>query len=70
MPNNSRGERTSVLGQYLPKFVKPMEALDRSVKRDVLDAATPELRQLLGVELRYPELLEEADAGNAEGRSA
>ena len=47
-----------------------MEALDRSVKRDVLDAATPELRQLLGVELRYPELLEEADAGNAEGRSA
>ena len=37
MPNNSSGERTSVLGQYLPKFVKPMEALDRSVKADVLD---------------------------------
>ena len=40
MPNNSSGERTSVLGQYLPKFVKPMEALDRSVKADVLEAAT------------------------------
>ena len=70
MPNNSSGERTSVLGQYLPKFVKPMEALDQSVARDVLAAATPELRQLLGVDLRYPELLEDADAGNAEGRTA
>ena len=47
-----------------------MEALDQSVKPDVRDAATPELRQLLGVELRYPELLEDADAGNAEGRTA
>ena len=70
MPNNSKGERTSVLGQYLPKFVKPMEALDQSVAPDVLAAATPELRQLLGVDLRYPELLEEAEAGNAEGKSA
>ena len=70
MPNNSAGERTSVLGQYLPKFVKPMEALDQSVRTDVLNAATPELRQLLGVDLRYPELLEDTEAGNAEGRSA
>ena len=70
MPNNSSGERTSVLGQYLPKFVKPMEALDRSVNAEVRDAATPELRQLLGVDLRYPELLEETAAGNAEGSKA
>jgi len=70
MPNNSSGERTSVLGQYLPKFVKPMEALDQSVNAEVRDAATPELRQLLGVDLRYPELLEESAAGNAEGRKA
>ena len=47
-----------------------MEALDQSVAPDVLAAATPELRQLLGVDLRYPELLEDADAGNAEGRTA
>ena len=70
MPNNSSGERTSVLGQYLPKFVKPMEALDRSIHEDVLGAASPELRQLLGVDLRYPELLEDTEAGNAEGREA
>ena len=70
MPNNSQGERTSILGPYLPKFVKPMEALDQSVAPAVRDAATPELRQLLGIDLRYPELLEDTDAGNAEGRSA
>ena len=70
MPNNSAGERTSVLGQYLTKFVKPMETLDHSVRTDVLNAATPELRQLMGFALRYPELLEDTEAGNAEGRSA
>jgi len=70
MPNQSKGERTSVLGQYLPKFVKPMEALDQSVDAKVRDSASPALRQLLGVDLRYPELLEEAEAGNAEGRTA
>ena len=68
MPNNSAADRTSVLGQYLPKFVKPMEDLKRSVTPDVVANATPELRQLLGLELRYPELLEEAESGNAEGR--
>ncbi len=70
MPNNSSGERTSVLGQYLPKFVKPMEALGQSVAPAVRDAATPELHQLLGLDLRYPELLEDSEAGNAEGRKA
>ena len=70
MPNNSSGERTSVLGQYLPKFVKPMEALDQSVAPVVRDAATPELHQLLGLDLRYPELLEDSEAANAEGRKA
>ena len=70
MQNNSSGERTSVLGQYLPKFVKPMEALDQSVAPAVRDAATPELHQLLGLDLRYPELLEDSEAGNAEGRKA
>ena len=70
MPNNSDGERTSVLGQYLPKFVKPMEDLKRGVATHVVEAASPALHQLLGTNLRYPEFLEEAAAGNAEGKSA
>ena len=43
MPNNSDGERTSVLGQYLPKFVKPMEDLKRGVATHVVEAASPAL---------------------------
>ena len=70
MPNNSDSERTSILGQYLPKFVKPMENLLESVNPDIQASATPALRQLLGSDLRYPELLEDAEVGNAEGRSA
>jgi len=70
MPNNSDAERTSILGQYLPKFVKPMENLLESVHPDIQANASPALRQLLGIDLRYPELLEDADVGNAEGRSA
>ena len=68
MPNNSNEERTSILGQYLPKFVKPMEDLGRSVNPEIIASATPELRQLLGIDLRYPELLEDAETGNAEGQ--
>ena len=69
MPNDSSSERTSILGQYLPKFVKPMEALDRSIDPQVRDTASPELRQLLGLDLRYPELLEESAPTNTEGRT-
>lgn len=70
MPNNSQADRTSILGQYLPKFVKPMEDLKASVNADIATSGTPALKQLLGLDLRYPELLEDADAGNAEGRNA
>ena len=69
MPNNSQAVRSSILGQYLPKFVKPMEALDASVNEEVKRGASPRLRQLLGLDLRYPEKLHEArGAGNTEGR--
>ena len=69
MPNHSEADRTSVLGQYLPKFVKPMEDFKAAIHPDVATNASPDLRQLLGLDLRYPELLEEADSGNAEGRN-
>jgi hypothetical protein len=47
-----------------------MENLLESVNPDIQASATPALRQLLGSDLRYPELLEDAEVGNAEGRSA
>lgn len=67
MPNESDDDRTGVLIEYLPKFVRPLE--DHSVVRDeVIERATPMLRQLLGVGYPYPQVLDEAEAGNAEGR--
>jgi hypothetical protein len=45
-----------------------MEDLGRSVNPEIIASATPELRQLLGIDLRYPELLEDAETGNAEGQ--
>jgi ectoine hydroxylase-related dioxygenase (phytanoyl-CoA dioxygenase family) len=67
MPNESDGDRIGVLVEYLPKFVRPLE--DHSVvDPDVVARATPILRQLLGVDYPYPQVLDEADAVNAEGR--
>lgn len=66
MPNNSGEDRTGVLIEYLPKFVRPLE--DHSVvKPEVVERATPLLRQLLGIDYPYPQVLDEADAVNAEG---
>ncbi|WP_299391573.1 phytanoyl-CoA dioxygenase family protein [Pelagibius sp.] len=70
MPNDSDGDRSAVLIQYLPKFVKPMEDQVRGLDPQILDRASPLLRQLVGLDYPYPQLLDEAEAGNAEGRVA
>ena len=59
-----------MLIQYLPKFVKPMEDQVRGLDPRILDRASPLLRQLVGLDYPYPQLLDEAEAGNAEGRVA
>jgi ectoine hydroxylase-related dioxygenase (phytanoyl-CoA dioxygenase family) len=70
MPNHSDADRTGILIQYLPKFVKPMEDQVRGTRQEIIDTASPLLRQLLGLDYPYPQLLDEAAAGNAEGRYA
>ena len=68
MPNNSDADRTGVLIEYLPKFVRPLE--DHSVvKAEVTDRATPILKQLLGIGYPYPQVLDDAEAVNAEGKA-
>ncbi len=62
MPNTSASDRTGILIQYLPKFVKPMEDQVRGTRADVLEAASPLLRQLVGLDFPYPQLLDEAEA--------
>lgn len=70
MPNRSDANRSAVLIQYLPKFVKPMEDQVRGLDPKILAKASPLLRQLVGLDYPYPQILDEAEAGNAEGRVA
>ena len=69
MPNNSTKDRTAILIQYLPKFIKPMEDQQRGVRQEIIDRASPLLKQLLGLDYPYPQLLDEAEGGNTEGKS-
>jgi ectoine hydroxylase-related dioxygenase (phytanoyl-CoA dioxygenase family) len=58
--NRTDRNRIGILGQYLPKFVKPMEDQLKSVSQAVIDRATPTLRALLGVDYPYPQVLDKA----------
>ena len=62
MPNDSDGDRNAILIQYLPKFVKPMEDQVRGLRPEVLAAASPVLRQLVGLDFPYPRLLDDVEA--------
>ncbi len=68
MPNKSDHDRNAVLIQYLPKWVKPMEDMPAALPQSFIDAASPDIRQLLGLNYPYPEILDAAKAGNTEGR--
>ncbi|MCY4260211.1 MAG: phytanoyl-CoA dioxygenase family protein [Rhodobacteraceae bacterium] len=68
MPNRSDHDRNAVLIQYLPKWVKPMEDMPAALSPAFLTAASDDLRQLLGLNYPYPEVLDEAGGGNTEGR--
>jgi ectoine hydroxylase-related dioxygenase (phytanoyl-CoA dioxygenase family) len=70
MPNRSGTDRTGVLVEYLAKFVTPLEDQQRGVRQEVVDRATPMLRQLMSLDYPYPTLLDEAEAGVAYGRHA
>jgi len=69
MPNTSVNERNAVLTNYVPKWVKPLEDLPAGLSRDFMDNASPEIRQLIGLNHPYPEVLDTAKAGNTEGRT-
>ena len=56
--NRTAMPRAGILGQYLPKFVKPMEDQLRSVSEPVIERASPVLRSLLGVDDPYPQVLD------------
>jgi ectoine hydroxylase-related dioxygenase (phytanoyl-CoA dioxygenase family) len=48
MPNNSDRDRTGLLIEYLPKFVKPLEDQLSGVRKEVIDKGGDFVRQLVG----------------------
>jgi ectoine hydroxylase-related dioxygenase (phytanoyl-CoA dioxygenase family) len=68
MPNKSDHDRSAILIQYLPKWVKPMEDMPAALSPEFIANASPEIRQLIGLNYPYPEVLDAAKAGNTEGR--
>ena len=50
--NASNQPRVSVLGNYSPKFVRPLENPLHDMQQEVIDRASPKLRQLLGFEFK------------------
>ncbi|MFG5384855.1 phytanoyl-CoA dioxygenase family protein [Yoonia sp. R2-816] len=68
MPNKSDQDRSAVLINYLPKWVKPLEDMPAALPDDFMTNASADLRQLLGLNYPYPEVLDQAKSGNAVGR--
>ncbi|WP_235210420.1 hypothetical protein [Caballeronia sordidicola] len=77
MSNHSTQNRSAVLIQYLPNFVKAMGDLRAMVGEAFIKNASSTMRQLLGMNLAHPQNLDAiaiaiaiaiAVATNAEGR--
>ncbi|MGJ8628895.1 MAG: phytanoyl-CoA dioxygenase family protein [Sulfitobacter sp.] len=69
MPNKSDHDRSAILIQYLPKWVKPMEDMPAALPQSFIDGASNDIRQLIGLNYPYPEVLDAAKSGNTEGRT-
>lgn len=69
MPNKSDQDRTGLLIEFLPKFVKPVEDMLTGVDEAFLAGADEEIRQLLGLNYPYPQLFDQSEAKNEIGRA-
>lgn len=67
MPNRSDHDRTGILIEYLPKFVKPVEDLLSGLDEAFLDSADPMIRQLLGLNYPYPQIFDKTQGGTEQG---
>ncbi|MEH2231849.1 MAG: phytanoyl-CoA dioxygenase family protein [Nostoc sp.] len=50
--NSTDQPRVSILGNYAPKYVRPLENPLHDMQQEVLDRASPKLKQLLGYEFK------------------
>jgi ectoine hydroxylase-related dioxygenase (phytanoyl-CoA dioxygenase family) len=50
--NSTDKARVSILGNYGPKFIRPLEDPSRDMQPEVIERASPKLKQLLGYEFK------------------
>jgi ectoine hydroxylase-related dioxygenase (phytanoyl-CoA dioxygenase family) len=50
--NSTDKPRVSILGNYAPKFVRPLEDPLQDMQQEIIDNASPKLKQLLGYEFK------------------
>jgi ectoine hydroxylase-related dioxygenase (phytanoyl-CoA dioxygenase family) len=50
--NSTQKPRVSILGNYNPKFVRPLEDPSQGLQKEVVERATHKLRQLLGYDFK------------------
>lgn len=50
--NSTDKPRVSILGNYVPKYVRPLENPLHDMQQEVIDRASPKLKQLLGFEFK------------------
>ena len=62
--NRTNKPRVGILGQYLPKFVKPMEDQLASIDMKIIKKCNKKLQNLLGVGYPYPQVLDTTKSAN------
>ena len=68
MPNQHPSEqRSAILLQFLPKFIKPMEDQKKGVAKEIVEKGKEVMQQLLGYKFPYPKVLDEDKEKNTEG---
>lgn len=50
--NSTNKPRVSILANYAPKYVRPLEDPLRDMRQEVIDNGSPKLRQLLGLDFK------------------
>ena len=62
--NRTNKPRVGILGQYLPKFVKPMEDQLARIDMKIIKKCNKKLQNLLGVGYPYPQVLDTTKSAN------
>ena len=67
MPNKSNYQRAALLIEFLPKYIKPVEDLVSYLNDDFKKNASEKVKQLLGLNYKYPKVMDKSKSVNQIG---